>query len=163
MILNSIKERLENQSIFYSEDTILNKPTVIGYEKKFRWAWLATQLNTFIVATDLGNETITPELIKAHLKEAFTYAKKNYTGWPRGFQSGLGVISVLVSTDIDSKAQAFCEQLSSGKKWAGFAIPVCIHATSGKVYSFKEPSIWGMIYFPHFRKLIEHNLKGLTN
>ncbi|MBT6022976.1 hypothetical protein HOH11_00005, partial [Candidatus Woesearchaeota archaeon] len=44
--LTSIEKNLKNQNIFHSKNKILGKPTVIGYDKQFRWSWMATQLNT---------------------------------------------------------------------------------------------------------------------
>jgi hypothetical protein len=62
MNLKSIKEKLISESIYLREDKILGKQSVIGYEKKFKWIWFATQLNTFIVVSDFGNENITVDL-----------------------------------------------------------------------------------------------------
>ena len=56
MNINLIKEKLNSKSIFLKDEKILGKPSVIGYEKKFKWSWFATQLNTFIVVSDFGNE-----------------------------------------------------------------------------------------------------------
>ena len=36
MTLQKIKKRLESQSILFSEDQVDGRPTVIGYEKKFK-------------------------------------------------------------------------------------------------------------------------------
>lgn len=154
MNLQSIKSRLQSKSIYFSQDEILSKPTVIGYEKKFKLTWMATQLNTFVVATDFGEEKITVDVIEKHIKDSFNYAKKNYSGWPRGFQSGLGVISMLVSTDITEEAKQYCIKLKSGKKWAGFSIPVVVDSLNQKVYSFSKNPMWGRIYYPHFKKII---------
>lgn len=159
MRLDAIKSALENRKMYYANDSVLNKPTVIGYEKKFRWAWMATQLNTFVVASDFGSEEVTPETIEKHLSVAFEYAKNHYKGWPRGFQSGLGVISVLVSTNLTKEAIDYCHKLSSGKKWAGFTIPVLIDGTSGEVHSFDKKPMWGAIYYPHFRAMINELAK----
>lgn len=155
MNLTTIKDKLEQSAIYHSDLTILNRPTVVGYEKEFRWSWMATQLNTFIVATDFGNELIEPSLIEMHLSGAFDFTKKNYTGWPRGLQSGIGVISILISDNVSEEAKDYCVKLKSGKKWAGFTIPV-VHDTSvGESYQFKSNPMWGRIYYPHFRKLID--------
>lgn len=154
-MLEEIKTRLSNQSIYLKEGTIGNRRTVIGYEKKFRWAWMATQLNTFVVATDYGSENITVNIIEEHLNKSFEFAKINYTGWPRGFQSGLGVISILISENIDEVAKNYCTELKSGKKWAGFTIPVVVDAKPGKAFYFRKNPMWGRIYYPHFKKIIE--------
>jgi hypothetical protein len=127
---------------------------VIGYEKKFRWAWMATQLNTFIVVSDYGDQEVTVSDIEAHNKSSFYYAKANYNGWPRVLQSGLGVITVLLSTSLSQEAIDYCKQLKSGKKWAGFTIPVVIDTKSNTLYAFDKKPMWGRIYYPHFEKLI---------
>ena len=155
MILQNIKERLNSKSIFFSEDKINNRPTVIGYDKKFKWRWMATQLNTFIMASDFSDEVITEQEIENFLTESFKYAKINYKGWPRGLQSALGVIAILVSKNIDEDAIKYCKGLKSGKKWAGLSIPVTINSSTNQVYFFdKNPVWWGRIYYPYFNKMI---------
>jgi len=154
MNLNSIKEKLNSKSIFLKEETILGKPSVIGYEKKFKWTWFATQLNTFIIASDFADEYITVDLIEKHLSEAFTMAINNYTGWPRGLQSGVGVISILISSNITPDAIEYCRRLKSGKKWAGFAIPITINSATKEVNYFEQNPIWGRIYYPYFKQII---------
>jgi hypothetical protein len=154
MNIESIKKNLNSKSIYYSEEKILGKPSVIGYEKKFKWIWFATQLNTFIVVSDFGEETITEDLIEKHLSEAFGFAQKKYTGWPRGLQSGIGVISILISKNIGDDAKDYCKKLKSGKKWAGFTIPVVINSLTNEIDYFEKNPIWGRIYYPHFKKLI---------
>ena len=154
MILNNIKEKLNSKSIFFSEDKINNMPTVIGYDKKFKWRWMATQLNTFITASDFGDVMITTQTIEEYLTESFKYAKINYSGWPRGFQSGVGVIAILISKNIDEDAIRYCNELKSGKKWAGFAIPVTINSSTNQVYFFDKNPIWGRFYYPYFKQMI---------
>ena len=155
MNINSIKEQLTESGIFYSEDQILEQPTVIGYEKKFKWAWLATQLNTFIIATDFGDEEVNQSLIEKHLTESFKFTKQHYSGWPRGLQSGIGVISILISSQITEEAKEYCQKFKSGKKWAGFTIPVVHNSNLMETYHFQKNPIWGRIYYPHFKKLIQ--------
>ena len=158
MNTTSIKNKLQTSSIFHSEGNILNHDSVIGYEKKFKWAWMATQLNTFIVVTDFGDEEIDVALIEKHLTESFNFSKQNYKGWPRGFQSAVGVVSVLISNNITDEAKEYCQKLKSGKKWAGFSIPVVYNSETQETFQFKKNPMWGRIYYPHFRRLI-HNLK----
>jgi len=156
MNLESIKNSLTESEIFHSEITILDNAAVVGYEKKFKWSWVATQLNTFIVATDLKDEEITVEIIEKHLSKSFKFSKKNYTGWPRGLQSALGVISVLISTKMNEEAKEYCRKLKSGKKWAGFTIPVIYDSEKNEIHKFEKNPIWGRIYYPHFKKLISN-------
>ncbi len=158
MKIETIKANLKKDTIFHSEGKILNNLSVIGYEKKFKWSWVATQLNTFIVATDFGNTEITKSVIENHLSESFKYAKQNYTGWPIGLQSGLGVICVLISSNITEEAKEYCVKLKSGKKWAGFSIPVVANSATNEVFQFKKNPMWGRIYYPLFKDLI-NNIK----
>jgi hypothetical protein len=155
MTIDSIKEKFQTASIFHTEGKVLGKPTVIAYQKKFKWTWMATQLNTFVVATDFGSEQITVKEIEDHLTKSFEFAKKNYKGWPRGLQSGLGVISILISSNVTPAAIAYCKELKSGKKWAGFSIPVIVDLENKKLHRFDRNPLWGAIYYPHFKKLID--------
>ena len=155
MSLATIQNNLKAKSIFYSNDSIENFPTVIGYEKLFKWRWFATQLNTFIVAVDLGDKLVSEDMVEHVLGQSFAYAKKHYKGWPKGLQSGVGVISILISNNIDPSAIEYCETLKNGKKWAGFTVPVIINSSTNEVHSFKKNPLWGRIYFPYFKQLIK--------
>lgn len=154
MKLHSIKSNLEKNQIFHSESEILNRPTVIGYEKRFKWRWIATQLNTFIIATNFGDEQLTSNIVKAHLTESFTFSKNNTKGWPRGLQSCLGAISILISSKITDDAKEYCKQLKSSKKWAGFSIPIIIDSSTNEIFKFEKSPIWGWIYYSYFIALI---------
>ena len=155
MSIDNVKKRLVGKGILHSEESIQGRPTVIGYAKRFRWTWFATQLNTFIVATDFGDDTVRVQAIEDVLSEAFQYAKKNYRGWPRGFQSGLGVIGILLSSSIDAEAASYCTALKSGKKWAGFSVPVAVDTTSNETFVFQRNPMWGRIYYPYFKTMVE--------
>lgn len=111
-------------------------------------------MNTFIVVSDFGDEPVNVNLIEKHLYESFNFAKKNYNGWSKSLQSALGVISILISTNIDEDAKEYCRKLKSGKKWAGFSIPVTINASTNEINSFEKNPMWGRIYYPHFKKMI---------
>ncbi|MFZ4455702.1 MAG: hypothetical protein ACOYOT_05720 [Bacteroidales bacterium] len=154
MNIDSIKSKLQLKSIYHSKANILDKPSIIGYEKKFKWKWMATQLNTFIIVSDFDNDTINNTLIENHLKESFNYAQNNYNGLPRGFLSGLGVISILISSEITEESKEYCRKLESEKKWAGFAIPVVIDSKTKTIYYFEKNPIWGRIYYPYFKEII---------
>ncbi|PKB45047.1 hypothetical protein AX016_3283 [Cellulophaga sp. RHA19] len=154
MNTDTIKQRLNSQGIYHSDDNILDKRSVIGYEKKFKLSWMATQLNTFIVVTDFKDEKITSTIVDQHLTESFNFTKKNYTGWPRGLQSAIGVVSILISNNIDEDAKEYCKKLKSGKKWAGFTIPVIFNPDTKEVHQFDKNPMWGRIYYPHFKKMI---------
>jgi hypothetical protein len=61
---------------------------------------------------------------------------------------------ILISTNINNEAVEYCKKLKSGKKWAGFSIPVAINSSTKELISFEKNPLWGGIYYPYFRKLI---------
>jgi len=146
---------LEAKSILFSRDPIAGRETVIGYDKQFRWSWMATQMNAFIVAADFTGTLVTESVFDSFISEAFDYASKHYSGWPRGLQSGLGVIVILASDQVETGAATYCRELKSGKKWAGFSDPVVIDTTTNQVHAFEKNPMWGRIYYPYFRQMIE--------
>lgn len=130
MYLEKAKQYFQSAGILHSEEQFIDYPAVIAYEKEFRWSWMATQLNTFIVVSDFGDKEVGVQEIEYHLKNAFEYTKTHYKGWPRGLQSGIGVISIITSSNITPEAKAYCHGLKSGKKWAGFTVPVVVDTTT---------------------------------
>jgi len=150
----SIVARLDSNSRLFSRDSICDKPTAIVYDKEFKWQWLATQLNTFIIISNFAEESVSPLAIEKVLFEAFGYAKLHYNGWPRGVQSNMAIIAIAISEHIEDEAVIHCNELRSKKRWAGFSIPVAIDAAANKVHFFKKYPMRGIIYYPHFKKLI---------
>jgi hypothetical protein len=158
MNLSLLEERLKEKNIFHSKTTLINHPAVVGYDKRFRWRWIATQLNTFVFAVDFGANPIGISDMEACLTEAFEFSKKNYKGWPRGLQSGLGAIVIALSNQLSEEVITFCREMNAGKKYAGFAIPACVNSGTGEVHYFEKYPLWGRIYYPFFDEM----LKDLT-
>lgn len=125
----------------------------VGYLKEFRWSWLATQLNTYIVV-GTSREHITSQAIADFSKSCFDYAVKNNKGWPRGLQAAIGSIAILQGTDITQDAIAFCEKPTK-KHWSAFEVPVLYDLDAQHAIRFVNNPIWGRIYFPYFAKTID--------
>ena len=153
MSILPVKECLERLNIFHSETTIGGHPAVVGYDKQFRWTWFATQLNCFIFSVDVGERTIDVDSFESLLGESFEYAKSNYAGWPRGFQSALGVILLLIGDNISQAARDYCVELRPSKKWAGFSIPLAKSTSDGESYIFKQKPVWGRVYYGYFEQI----------
>ena len=47
--MNSAEQLLKAENIFIGEEIIGGIPCQIGYIKKFKWSWFATQLNLFVI------------------------------------------------------------------------------------------------------------------
>ena len=148
----SSQQALQQAGLSTESATLGGIPCSIGYEKKFKWAWLATQLNTFVIIGQVDG-LITKAVIEKFSTDCFEYALKNNKGWPRGLQSGVGSVAILKGGDMDSEAIAFCEKLSK-KHWSAFEIPLIYNTENKQVIHYTKTPVWGNIYFPHFSKLI---------
>lgn len=137
---------------FYGKHTIANIPCSVAYYKDFRWRWMATQLNTFIIVgeTDQKVDLRTIDLFSAL---AFQFALNNSKGWPRGLQAGIGSIAILKGTEVDPAALSFVSN-PSRKHWSAFEIPVIYNTANKQTYRYTGTPMWGAIYFPYFTKLI---------
>lgn len=145
-------ERFKTDGTYFGEYEIAGIPCTVAYIKKFRWRWMATQLNTFIIVgeTDQKIDLRTIDLFSAL---AFQFALNNNRGWPRGFQAGVGSVAILKGPEIDQAAGAFVSNLTR-KHWSAFEIPVLYNTTHKQTIRFANTPLWGAIYFPYFSKLI---------
>ena len=147
------EEVLKNENIYFGQDNINGIACSIGYIKKFKWSWFATQLNTFVIIGKT-NEKVDRQMIEEFSKSCFDYALKNHKGWPRGLQAGVGSIAILQGSIIENEANDFCEKLKK-KHWSAFEIPVLYNIIEKKTTRFIKTPIWGTIYFPFFTKTID--------
>lgn len=155
------EEIFKSEGIFFGQETINGITCSIGYIKKFKWSWFATQLNTFVIIGET-KEKIDKLTIENFSKDCFEYALKNHKGWPRGLQAGVGSIAILQGNDIDNEAIKFCEKLSK-KHWSAFEIPVIYRTNERKAIRYKSQPIWGTIYFPFFTKTIDSIVEKLKH
>ena len=88
------KDIFLKENIYFGEAVLAGVSCSVGYIKKFKWSWLATQLNIFVFIgkTELP---VTRDLIDGFSTACFNYAKSNNKGWPRGIQSAIGSIAIL--------------------------------------------------------------------
>ena len=106
MNLEDVRTNLEQNNIFHASDPLPDYPSLAGYDKQFRWSWMATQLNTFYVIAEVEEELSVVKLEEL-LQTSFQYAEKHYNGWPRGLQSGIGVILIIITPNPSSEVQLF--------------------------------------------------------
>lgn len=144
---------LQSNNIYYGQDTISGIACTIGYIKKFKWSWFASQLNTFIVIGQT-NHRIDREVIENFSTECLEYSLSHNKGWPRGLQSGVGSIAILEGSVIDDEAKLFCEK-SWKRHWSAFELPVLYDIAEKKTTCLKRQPIWGMLYYPYLRKTID--------
>lgn len=142
------EESLKQIGIYVGNDIIGGISCAIGYEKKFKWSWLATQLNTFVfIGTIEGH--VDRAVIEKFSNDCYEYAIKNNRGWPRGLQSGVGSIAILQATSVDQSAAMFC--YSPNKvHWSAFEIPIIVDTTHKTLIKYLSTPLWGTIYFSYF-------------
>lgn len=116
------KDVLISKSIFVGHEMIGNISCAVGYIKRFRLQWFATQLNSFVFIGE-PMERIDRATIESFSSDCLAYALDNHKGWPRGLQSGVCSIAILQGWSIDQEAQRFCESFSK-KHWSAFEVPV---------------------------------------
>jgi hypothetical protein len=151
--MTDLQQIFKNENIYFSQETIGGIDCTIGYIKKFKWRWIATQLNTFIIV-GTTEKKIDKQLIENFSSSCLKYGLKNHKGWPRGLQAGVGSIAILNGSDIDSEAIQFCEKPSK-KHWSAFEIPIIYDRTKREVIKYRKTPIWGRIYFPFFTETIQ--------
>lgn len=150
-------QRFSKQGIPFRYDCLAGIECTIGYVKKFRLRWAATQLNTFIIVGE------TSKLIDKKRMEQFSTASINYAitnnkGWPRGLQSAVASIAILKGQHIDITAIGFCEYPKK-KHFAAFEIPVVYDMKNKTLSRFRHNPIWGRLYIPYISGTIDKLLK----
>ena len=159
--LNLFKDKFVDDDIYSGHEMMGDKYAVeLAYIKEFRFAWFATQLNIFIAVSQFEDK-ITKEVIEDYSKIIFEYSIKNHKGWPRGLQAGVGSISVLIGDNATNDAIGFCEKLSK-RHWSAFEVPVIINLSRKQTISFIKKPIWGAVYFPYIKMLIETKIDSLV-
>jgi len=149
----STAEFLKSQEAQLSEATIGGIKCNVGYIKKFKWSWLATQLNTFVIIGETDS-LIDKNAIETFSKNCFDYALKNSQGWPRGIQSGIGSVAILKGSNVDPSAAHFCQTFSK-KHFSAFEVPVVYDTQQKRTFRYSSTPLWGKIYFPFFTKIID--------
>jgi len=149
----STKSLLETEGIYFGEETITGIPCQIGYIKKFKWSWIATQLNVFVIVGRI-DKNADRKTMEDFSSACLQYAIKHHKGWPRGFQSAVGSIAILQAPGADEETLNFCSKLSK-KHWSAFEIPVFYDTTRKEVIRFLKNPAWGAIYMPFFKNTID--------
>lgn len=123
-------------------------PVTLGYRNDFRLRWMAVKLHLFVPAT------IVPVVDRATI-EGFTgvaweqmVARK---GSLRGLQTGVGVLPVVIGSRVEPDAAAWAEE-KQRVKWATFARPVVVDATTGRSWCFRGRAAVGALFNGHLRR-----------
>ncbi|WP_270090200.1 hypothetical protein [Sphingobacterium sp. SYP-B4668] len=155
-----VEKIIRDKNIYFAKEVIAGIPCTVGYIKKFRWRWLATQLNTFIIIGEIEG-TIQPLMIRNFSKSCYQYAISHNKGWPRGLQSGIGSIAILIGAEMTQEAAAYCMG-SPEVHYSAFEIPVAYLKKYRQSVKYTGTQLWGGIYYPYFNSLINEFVGQLS-
>jgi len=144
---------LKSENAQFSQATIGGIQCSVAYIKKFKWSWLATQLNAFVIIGET-DALIDKNAMAKFSSDCFDYALKHSQGWPRGIQSGIGSVAILKGNNVDQSAVQFVENFSK-KHFSAFEIPVVYDTEKKRAFRYVSTPLWGKIYFPFFTKVID--------
>ena len=150
--LSRISSSLNAPKIQVSEATIHELPCAVGYTKEFRVSWMLTQLNTFLIVTEM--EQVDVPDVRAFTDAAFEYAISNSKGWPRGFQAAIAALPCIVC-DTATDAAKDLVMRTPQKHWSAFELPSIFETATNRIYTYSSTPAWGAVYFGYFRKLVK--------
>jgi hypothetical protein len=109
----------------------------------FRIRWFLTRLHTFVLLQPAGVADL-PDL-QAFDRDASRWAKDAKGGMPRGLQTGIAIIPVLVAASATPAAQAEAARRPR-RDWAALKLPVLVALDSGLVSTYGGSMVWGGAY-----------------
>ena len=109
----------------------------------FRLRWFLTRLHTFVVF--LVVDHVTEADLSAIADLAAKWAKGAKGGLPIGFQTGVAVIPVIVSSSVDDAARASA-LAKPRKRFATMAFPMIVDPAGQLVLTYSRTVAWGTAY-----------------
>ncbi len=109
----------------------------------FRIRWFLTRLHTFVVFVVV--ERATEADLSAITDLAAKWAKSVKGGLPIGFQTGVAVIPVIVSSAADQAAQA-AALAKPRKRFSTMAFPMIVDPARMVIATYNRTVAWGIAY-----------------
>ena len=138
---------------------IVGGPTaVVGSTSKFRWSWMATQLNTFIYAA-----SFLPGTTSAFLDQYMATACQdaiNRKGAMRGFQVGVAAVAVAAVDQATPELSAWAAT-PHGRRFAALTFPVLVDASPRQVV-YPQRMALGGIYTGYLKDLVRTYVEAPT-
>jgi hypothetical protein len=116
---------------------------------------LDMKINVFYIISKMDH--VSRNEIIAFSKQCSEYGLKNKKGLPRGLNSGVMSIAVILSNNIEKDA---IEWISSAppKHYGLFEIPVIYDLSNGHYYHYDNSKFWGKKMYPYAIRLIIRTL-----
>ncbi|MEU8132677.1 hypothetical protein [Streptodolium elevatio] len=133
----------------------LGLPSTVGHKRIMHWPSLASQ--HVFVAVGLAEQSRGAEF-ESYAAAALDYACKNKPGLPRGFQTGVIGIGVLVVPTIDEAVRQAVAERMTPKRWAALSAAAVVDATSGTIHAYQGRRVIGGAY----SKMIKASIAAMS-
>lgn len=116
---------------------------------------LDTKINVFFIITK--TDSVTKQDIKDFSNQCCEYALKNKKGLPRGLNSGVMSIAMVLSNSIENDAMKWV-QTAPPKHLGLFELPVIYDLTTGIFYHYDNSGSFGKKIYPYGIRLVIRTL-----
>ena len=119
------------------------RDVVVLRRADFRARWVLTRLHTMVLLADADAVDVAD--LESFADDAKRWAKRNKGGLPRGLQTGIAVLPVLVADAATPAAVSFAERRPD-KDFAAVALPMLVDTGTGRLHAYSGQIIWGAVY-----------------
>ncbi|GAA4676801.1 hypothetical protein [Nocardioides nanhaiensis] len=141
--VQGLEQRLLADGCSTQRATVPGYDVLVARRSDFRLSWGLTRLHTFTIAAVRAHVTV--GLIQDFTERCQTFATDHKGGLPRGLQTGVAVLPVLVGARVDRQAVEWASS-QQRVKFACLARPVVVDAASGEAHAFRGTAMLGVIY-----------------
>ncbi|WTW93906.1 hypothetical protein OG216_11165 [Streptomycetaceae bacterium NBC_01309] len=121
----------------------LGLPSTVGHKRIMHWPSLASQ--HVFVAVGLAEQSRGAEF-EAYAAAVLDYACANKPGLPRGLQTGVLGIGVLVVPAIDGAVRQAVAERMTRKRWAALSAAAVVDASAGTIHTYQGRRVIGGAY-----------------
>lgn len=134
-------------------------PSDIGHKRIMHWPSLASQ--HVFVAVGLAERSRGAEF-ESYASSVLEYACHNKPGLPRGFQTGVIGIGVLVVPEIDGPSRQAVAERMTPKRWAALSAAAIVDASTGTIHTYQGRRVIGGAYSKMIRTAVSDMASGVV-
>ncbi len=140
--LDAAAHRLREAGAEVSTQHLPGGPALVGYQSRFKLAWMATKLHLFTVLTRVP--VADASTLQRFANDSLDYAAAT-KGALRGFQTGVATIAVLVGDHVSPDGAEFARK-ELVRRFSAFTWPAAVDLSTGATYSHEGRVLVGGIY-----------------
>jgi hypothetical protein len=147
--VRAVRQRLEQDGFVFSSERVAERDALVGRRAWLHWTTLTrVHVFVFVVAVLETDATDAEQLTAA----ARAYAVQHKGGLPRGVQTGVASIPVIVVQRDAGDALEWARG-TQRRHWASLDLPVVIEQSSGGAAFRDRRDFWGIAYMSQLRRL----------